>query len=482
MQNRHAEPRRTLLVLVCSLAAACDAGLITEARPAGSQATGDESSGADGDPVPMVSLSFEGSDEDLLNPERGYYVGLDLVKGNGAAAVRAAGHTLAIALVRLDDYRHAPLDAALLAALGRGFADARESGVKIILRFMYNSSFSADASLSRILGHIDQLAPLLGDNADVIAVMQAGFIGAWGEWHGSTNGLDNDADRGAILRALLAALPASRAVQVRAPDYKEGSFPGGPLALDEAWSGSDRARLGHHNDCFLASDSDLGTYEAPVEDWKAYVAQDGLFTPIGGETCKVAEPRSDCPSATEEMAAHHWSYLNRQYNRNVLDRWTAQGCDEDVQRNLGYRLVARRLAYSGAVAPGGELAVSLELENVGYAAPFNSRPLWIVLRRGDQRYAAPLARDARSLMPGTSIVSTRLRVPAAAPAGDYELALWLPDAAPSLRDDPRYAIRLANRGLWDDGAGLNVLSRELRVDPSAPGPTDDGAAELVELR
>jgi hypothetical protein len=42
------------------------------------------------------------------------------------------------------------------------------------------------------------------------------------------------------------------------------------------------------------------------------------------------------------------------------------------------------------------------------------------------------------------------------------VALWLPDAAPSLRFDPRYAIRLANRDTtwWTDAAGhygANIL-------------------------
>src|SRR5690606_34540125 len=165
-------------------------------------------------------------------------------------------------------------------------------------------------------------------------------------WHGSTNGLDNDEDRGDILRAMLAAMPETRAIQVRAPMFKEGSFGGGPLAADEAWSGSDRARLGHHNDCFLASSSDYGTYASPVSDWKDYVATDGRYTPIGGETCAVNEPRSACGEATGEMETAHWSYLNRQYNVSVLDRWEDQGCADDVERRLGYRLAFARAAMT----------------------------------------------------------------------------------------------------------------------------------------
>ncbi len=34
-----------------------------------------------------------------------------------------------------------------------------------------------------------------------------------------------------------------------------------PLAANEAFNGTDKARIGFHNDCFLASADDYGTYE-----------------------------------------------------------------------------------------------------------------------------------------------------------------------------------------------------------------------------
>jgi hypothetical protein len=116
-----------------------------------------------------------------------------------------------------------------------------------------------DALLARVLEHIGQLTPVLADNEDVIAVLQAGFIGAWGEWHSSTNDLDSDANKQTILTALLAALPPSRMAQVRTPVYKSKIF-GTSLADGEAYAGTSKARTGHHTDCFLASSTDYGTY------------------------------------------------------------------------------------------------------------------------------------------------------------------------------------------------------------------------------
>jgi hypothetical protein len=40
------------------------------------------------------------------------------------------------------------------------------------------------------------------------------------------------------------------------------------------------------------------------------------------------------------------------------------------------------------------------------------------------------------------------------PAGSYRIGLRLPDAAASLAEDPRQALRLVN-GTWDPAVGIN---------------------------
>ena len=42
--------------------------------------------------------------------------------------------------------------------------------------------------------------------------------------------------------------------------------------------------------------------------------------------------------------------------------------------------------------------------------------------------------------------------------GDYKLYLNLPDPYPTLHDDPRYSIRLANDSVWDEATGYNLLT------------------------
>ncbi|MBI5503146.1 MAG: DUF4832 domain-containing protein [Deltaproteobacteria bacterium] len=441
---------------------------------------------ADGGDPPTTTLAPVTTDDLFLNPERGFYASLDLVSDRGYGWVRERGFTLAHAYVRLDDYRERDLDAALLEAIAAGFGEARAAGIKVVLRFSYNfgpyPDSEPDAPKDRILRHIEQLAPLLRDHVDVIAVMQAGFIGAWGEWHTSTNGLlDNPRDKFDILEAILDALPASRAVLLRYPPYKRDGY-GGPLAEGDAWDGSYAARVGHHNDCFLASDTDYGTYPSDEIDlWKGFVAQETLYVPMQGETCHVNPPRSDCPTALAELERFHWSILNDGYHPDVVAGWAAQGCRPEIERRLGYRLAAVALTYAPRVPPGGVLPLRVTLRNDGWAAPINPRPLNVVLDGASREVALVTGLDPRRWLPGEEIeVAVRLRVPATLAPGSFELALWLPDAAARLRDDARYAIRLANDGAWREASGLNVLA-SVSIDPSAPGEVDPAATELVVL-
>ncbi len=430
--------------------------------------------------APMATLTYSQSAADIVNPERGYYVGYNLLSPASAAAVRTSGHSLAIAIVRLDTYRDKALDSAFLTQLNTGFAAARANGIKVVLRFAYNASFATDASKTRILGHIAQLAPVLKANADVIAVMQAGFIGAWGEWHTSTNGLDNNTDRAAILNALLAALPANRSVQVRTPMFKGNIYGSTAVASTEAFSGSARARIGHHNDCFLASSSDMGTYAAPITTWKSYTAADTTFVPMGGETCAVST-QSACAPALADMTSNHWSYLNQAYLGAVINGWQTAGCGTEIKNRLGYRFAMQRVAHNSSVRPGGVLDVEIAIKNYGFAAPFNARPVYVVLTGGGKRQVAQLtAADVRRFAPATvTTLTTKLRIPAGTVAGTYSLSLWMPDAAASLQNDPRYAIRLANDNAWDAVTGENILSKNVVVSASAPGPVSTSTTFAV---
>ena len=87
-----------------------------------------------------------------------------------------------------------PLSSAFLNNVKADLDIARQAGVKLIPRFSYTVSPHTgtcpegticppygDASKAVVLNHIVQLKPVLTENADVIACVQLGFIGIWGE-------------------------------------------------------------------------------------------------------------------------------------------------------------------------------------------------------------------------------------------------------------------------------------------------------------
>jgi hypothetical protein len=312
----------------------------------------------------------------------------------------------------------------------------------------------------------------------VIALVQAGFIGAWGEWHTSTNHLLADPrDRREILEALLDALPPTRSVQLRYPPYKQEMY-GGPLTPAQAITlasrgtrGSYAARVGHHNDCFLASETDMGTYpDGEQERWKQYLAADTRFVPMGGETCAVFPPRTDCATAVAEMKRLHYSFLNEDYHPGVVAGWSRQGCRAEMDRCLGYRLVLRDADLPATCRSGESFRLRLCLRNEGWAAPFNPRPVYAVLAGAGGRFDIPLpGLDPRRWGAGQEVaIDSVVRLPAAARAGAYRLALWLPDSSPRLRQRPEYAVRFANEGVWDAANGLNGLA-ELQVSSPVRG-------------
>jgi hypothetical protein len=443
--------------------------------------------------APSQPVSFTASSANMLNPERGFYTTTRLTSPGDLAYVRAEGKTLVYAAAHLDDYlgdnHEQDLPEHLLTDVQAGFDAVRAAGIKAVVRFQYDDgerypAGANDATEATMLRHIAQLAPLLSANEDVLFLLQAGFIGAWGEWHTSLNfvdGPDGKEPRQRIVEGLLDALPSSRRVALRYPAYKRMFFGEQVTSLDDLLASSGRARAAHLNDCFLSSEDDVGTYQyEPLETLKTYLEGDTARVPIGGETCAVHE-RNACSVATAEMARFHWTYINDQYHREVLARWDDEGCRPDIERKLGYRLALVEGSLPAEVKPGGSMRIALTLRNEGWAAPTNPRPVLLVLEDGGQRLVAELQADPRTWLPGDHELVARLRIPSALAEGDYRLALWLPDAADSLRERADYAIQLANEGTWGAASGDNTLG-SLRVTASAEGDAVSDAPQFATIR
>ncbi len=458
--------------------AATALGLVATALPA--VATGP------GGAAPMPArVAFLPSDAPFANPERGFYGDVDLLARplDAIAGHVAAGRTLVRAYVRLDRFVDADLDAAFLQQLDEGFAAVRRAGAKAIPRFTYNfprdlddPAQTRDATLDRALRHIRQLEPLLRRHADVIAYLEAGFVGAWGEWHSSRSGLDRADARRAIRDALLAALPSDRRVLFRYPADLRGWYP--ELGEAAARRNAGAPRVGLHNDCFLSSRTDAGTYplhQPGLRDWTRRAAAD---LPVGGETCDIAPARGSCEDILREGRQYAVTYLNDAFYRPAFhERWIAEGCMAEVARSLGHRIRLESLEAPRALARGDRLRVTLGLRNLGWSRVHN--PRGVTLRLVDRRTGAGIdlpvggvdPRDWRPSSDDGSPLQVVLEValPHALLPGDYELGIGLPDASATLARDPRYAIRPANadapaRGQrWDAATGAFMTGATLTV-------------------
>jgi hypothetical protein len=441
------------------------------------------------EPIPHP-VPFTASNEDFPNPERGFYRYRELEADNDFD-VRGDGGSLLFLKLRADAYKAKPFDAAFLDRFKHACEQARQAGVKLIPRVAYNdgpengcpAEYGCDAPKSIVMGHIAQLAPVWRACKDVIDLVDPGFIGGWGEWHTSSNGLDNVKDEADILFAILDSLPADRMVYVRYPRAKRQIFGGGAtsetawLKEDKAFDRSRVARVGHFNDCFLSGDDDVGTYKDFGAGWPrsreiGFIGEESRYTPYGGETCAV-HAKGSCANALAEMAALHIDHLNRDYQPDVIQGWKTGGCYDSISRSLGYRFTAVSARLPDSVKPGGVLEIAFTVRNAGFGELFNPRNVEVTLSGPGGILAAILPEDPRRWAGGTTIErSFRLSVPAGLAEGAYAVGLRLADADPVLAKDPRYSIRFANAGTWEAATGINVLKNNLTVSAKAPGAKD----------
>ncbi|NOK64049.1 MAG: hypothetical protein GFH27_549409n23 [Chloroflexi bacterium AL-W] len=427
------------------------------------------------------TITYKASNEDFRNPERGFYTTANIIDTQGLDWVYQDGYTVIRAYTRLDAYRNQELPASFLDDLEQGLDFAREAGIKIILRFSYNFGSDPDAPLDRVLQHIEQLRPILVDNADVIAFMEAGFIGAWGEWHSSTNNLDTPANRKVILEALLDALPEKRMVVLRYPTDIIEQFPI-PLTVDQAFNGSNQARVGHHNDCFLSNIEDSGTYWPPErrDEFKDYLETIGFWTPFGGETCQITpdEHRTDCPTTLDEMARFRWDTINDEFYEGAINRWKSEGCYDEIAKRLGYRYQLLSATAPQQVVVGDAVQLILEMKNSGFSSIYNPRVVELVFRAQTtgEEYKIVLSdygEDTRLWLPKggkTKELDITANLPANLAPDMYDVLFNLPDPEPALNGRPEYSIRLANQEVWEAETGYNNLNLTIDVVSNGSNP------------
>lgn len=413
----------------------------------------------------------------------------------------------------------------------RYFDEVRRQGKKVVLRFAYEKDFirrkPVGPTLDDILAHVGQLKPFLEKNKELILVVQAGLIGAWGEWHSSVHGLENsDEVKTAVLEKLLLVVPEELNVQVRLPEYKNLlrnkpdlyrrlSFHDDFIVIrPDRWDGDMHEGTANFNQMveespYLVVDGELpwGFWsvgcdpDSPSAGWiiEGIPAARRLFLQHYTSLSVIHNYREQHPNNRfEENNPPQYSMIVwkntrvpedsiRKYKMPVSDSYFRSASGKPVMRSmfdyirdhLGYRLELQKLNCPLIWHKGNEEQLSLTLINRGFATVSGLYDVyWTLIDEAGKVTAFPVQSDPRlwqPYQPGDSTytpllhrVESAVSLPETLPEGNYRLGLWIADASDNLKHHSRYSIRCANEDIvWYTGTehayGINILA-EVRVE------------------
>ena len=289
----------------------------------------------------------------------------------------------------------------------QGYYDAyRCLGIKIYLGHYYQHGCAAETvSQEIVLAHIKQLTPIFQKNADVIYLFCMNFIGAYGEWTCMRKPMDYQL----FVNSVLEAVPEQLRLAMRQPIYKQRFVNPKYFRYN---------RIGFANEALHGlryPHIDIGqSFVQPGSQWWNVTMKEGAYTindaePFTTRAIRMAGTWSTGISNIEALSQQRtctlsvqhsygdicqfggdidqtlcYSWKGQEVTEQMLDNlgiaynpaWFINQEGDKVKRNtfefirdhLGYRISAKNLTLS---EKDGELHLSLNLKNFGFAAAFN---------------------------------------------------------------------------------------------------------------
>ena len=275
----------------------------------------------------------------------------------------------------------------------------------VVVRICYDPWYNGRSNVTPdhkwVMRHVEQLAPVLSKNTDVIVALEMGMHGAYGEMHSDTNiTYDRIAE---ATNLMLRSTPPELKILTRTGNYSakvlgfdnwgvDFHIDGEKFKEIAKAKGDTMYRVGMFNDGYLGTQYDYGSWGADCktsicrEEGVAWLEKYGINTPYGGEALTTAGGYQVIN--TPEFLAYegfrtHTSYLNIQWNNNLIDSWKKshfQGKDFEydgtkidsltgfkyINDHLGYRYVLRESWMSDTVGADGILRAKLRIQNVGF--------------------------------------------------------------------------------------------------------------------
>ncbi len=307
-----------------------------------------------------------------------------------------------------------------LNVLQTSFDNIRSYGGKVIVRICYDPWYNGRSNVTPehkwVLRHVEQLAPVLSKNTDVIMALEMGMHGAYGEMHSDTSITYPRVAEAANL--MLRLTPPELKILTRTGNYSAAVLGFENWGVDfhidsdvfkkiaEA-KGDTMYRVGMFNDGYLGTQYDYGTWGADCktsicrEEGVDWLEKYSINTPYGGEALTTASGYQVIN--TPEFLAYegfrtHTSYLNIEWNYNLINDWKAKhfiGKDYEydgsridtltgfkyIEDHLGYRFVLRESWLPDTVLVGEKLTGKIKVQNVGFGNLTKDVPVYLVVEQ-----------------------------------------------------------------------------------------------------
>lgn len=375
-----------------------------------------------------------------------------------------------------------PLDDVFFANMRKTLENARKNGCMVALRFRYDANGRDNpepATFDFLLYHIKQIENdgFLEDYKDIIAFVESGFTGKWGEQHGGKyTSYDYNAK---VLASLLECVPAPIPVTVRTPGTAAAYFgiEKNQLADYTPEPDSDASRVGMYDDGYMGSDSDLGTY-SDRENETAWLGRQTLTSYFGGEfsgNIEFAKKYNTYlpENAVPEMYKTHLSYINsnifqlykdytfsEQYSIDGVDNsaYYGQTVYKFIRDHIGYRFVLRSCDFDSEVNQGGVLNLSFNVENTGFANPIMQQKTELILENNGRYIIAETDTDTRKWYSAQiSENNISMKIPGGLETGEWNIYLKISVGNNDISEMNFRSVEFANDSVWNEQLGANYL-------------------------
>ncbi|MDD3174140.1 MAG: DUF4832 domain-containing protein [Herbinix sp.] len=337
-------------------------------------------------------IHFNESNETLINPARGFFVLCYADEAENLSYLRQEGVTLVLLEYDIKDFITSKLSNEKLQELHNALEIAKDNALKVIFRAAYGFDtaygYKDPKDISIVKTHIGQIAPIINEFSEIILCVQAGFLGPWGEWHSSNLLPENNEqrciqNRNLVLSTWIVSLKEDMIINVRRPRF----------IRDAIAAGMNLSSFGLHNDALLADKSDKGTYDDPDysrDEELQWMDKNLNLSMNGGEVSRISNYTKPA-IADQSFQQMNISYINIDYNKNVLMDWKKQVLNgnnayNEISKRLGYRLYLDKVELETTFVSGENLYYRIKINNSGYAAIPKEYTAMLVVSDAEQKY------------------------------------------------------------------------------------------------